>query len=740
MKHPHSTKWRRRLLFSVAACWAGAAPAWAGNALPPLPLAVASFGAAVAADHLFVYGGHVGQTHQHSIENLSSRFLSLDLSSPTGGWKELEAVPALQGLALVAHGPEVCRLGGLSARNHQGEEEDLVSVADVACFHAQNGTWRHLPPLPSPRSSHDAVVIGDRLIVVGGWQLAGRGQSPRWHDTVAELDLAAVSPTWKTTAQPFGRRALAVAAANGKVYALGGMAPEGTSRRVDVYDPTSGTWEEGPELPEIEGPMRGFGLAAIGDENRVLAAGADGKIYVLAAESTAWREAPSRLATPRFFHRLALEGGKLWVVGGASRAGGHLESLEHLALSSLESPTTVAAAAPASWPAFRGDGSGHTEAKDLPLRWSESENLAWRAKLPGFGQSSPVVWGDQVFVTSVEGPKKEWLIASALDLKTGEVRWRRRFATSLPLESTEMVSRAAPTPAVDGERLFLFWESGDLFALDLEGETLWHRALATEYGAFEGNHGLGSSLVLAGDAVVVQVTHAGPSYVLAIDRATGKNLWKADRPPGVAWTTPVVAQGSAGLEILVSAAGRLEALDAGSGEVHWLREGIEKNTVASAVVGEGRVVVASSEPGQSLMLLGGGQGALGDERVGWRTQGVSSGFGSPLLVGGCALFANRAGVLTCLDLASGEERWTRRLPEAAWASPIAAEGLAFFFTKKGATEVLRIRREGAEVVAENLLPTADTVYGVAAVPGAFLVRSGTELVRIGLPQALRAAL
>lgn len=711
------------------------------EALPVLPEGIASFGGAVAGDDLYVFGGHVGETHQHSIENLSHRFLRLDLTAPEKGWQEVGEAVGLQGLPMVAHGGRVCRVGGLSARNHVGTDEDLVSVAEVACFDPATGSWQALPDLPRPRSSHDAVVAGDHLYVVGGWQLRGAGNEAAWHDTMAVLDLSAAEPAWQSIPQPFQRRALAAATAGGKIYAFGGLGTDGTSRRVDVYDPESGAWSGGPELPAMATKrMKGFGVSAFGIGDRVYLSGADGVIHALAAGADAWDEGLGRLATPRFFHRLLPHGDRLLFVAGAARSG-HLDTTEAIALANLAPGSVVqgdrAATAVAeavdrgTWPGFRGHGDGRAPFAEVPVRWSDEEGPAWRAALPGFGQSAPVVWGRQVFVTSVEGPNKGEVIASALDLDSGEVRWRRRFDASQKIESSDMVSRGAPTPAVDGERVYAFWESGDLIALGHDGETLWRRSLTADYGDFAGNHGVASSPVLTGDAVVIQVTHEGPSYFLAVDKATGENRWKVDRPAAVAWTTPVVVEGPAGAEIVSSAAGRVEALSAAAGEQLWVLEGIEKNHVPSAsVVGE-LVVVASSEAGNNLAVRRGGHGELSAESVVWRAEGVTSGFGSPVVQGGCVLFTNKAGVVTCIDPASGEEHWQHRLPDAAWASPIVAGDNVFYFTKKGRTAVLSPSPEGPGVVAENRLATEGTVYGAAAVRGAILVRSGSELVRIG---------
>ncbi|MDY7093440.1 MAG: PQQ-binding-like beta-propeller repeat protein [Acidobacteriota bacterium] len=721
--------------------------------LSPMPEAVASFGGAVAGDYLYIYGGHVGETHEHSIENLSHHFRRLDLRSEGSTWEDLGEVQGLQGIPLVAHGDRVCRVGGLTARNSQGDEEDLISIAEVACYEPGEERWVELPPLPSGRSSHDAVVMGDTLYVVGGWQLRGAEQEPVWHDEMVMLDLSAEELQWVARPQGFQRRALAAAAAGGKVYALGGLSSDGTSRRVDVFDTATGTWNPGPQLPDMGGRMRGFGVSAFGVDDHVFLSGANGRIHVLEPGSETWRQDLGQLQQPRFFHRLLPHGDRLLFVGGASREG-HLASVESQSLTALlaakgeagpardvEEPAADGMEAEAemeaeketaSWPGFRGAGDGVVRSEAMPMEWSPEHNVAWRASLPGYGQSSPVVWGQQVFVTSVEGEEKESLILSALDRGTGEVRWRRLFDASQRIPSSNMVSKGAPTPVVDGEGVYAFWESGDVVALDHRGETRWQRSLTREHGEFEGNHGVGSSLVQTDEAVIVQVTHEGPSYFLALDKGTGETRWMAERPSKVAWTTPVVVSAADRNLLVSSAAGRVEALDAATGERLWQVEGIEKNHVPSVVVAGDLVVAASSEAGQSLALRPVAAGGPGKAEVLWHAEGVSSGFGSPLVMGDCVLFVNKSGVAHCVDRQDGHLRWRHRLGAACWASPIAAGDYAFFFTKEGTTAVLKPTAEGPGPVAENSLPTDDTVYGVAAIPGAFFVRTGSEILRIGL--------
>lgn len=703
--------------------------------IPPLPVQIASFGAAIAGDGLYVYGGHVGGTHKHSVENLSDGFFHLDLSHPERGWTDLGKVRPLQGLAMVAAGSRVCRIGGLDARNATAEEdEDLHSVTDVECFDRDDGTWTKLPPLPRGRSSHDAVAHQGKIYVVGGWQLRGKGEESVWHDTIEVLDLESERPAWRSIPQSFERRALSVAALGDRIYAFGGLGSEGPSLQMNAFDLVTETWSEATALPEIGGAMRGFGVSAFAAGDRVFLSDGEGKIHAYVPE-TGWLEDVGSLSEARFFHRLLPWRDYLFFVAGAGREA-HLDTVEVVATAALTVPAASRSAevvSDAKWPGFRGGGNGHAEAEDAVLEWSDGANVLWRVDLPGYGQSAPVVWNRQVFLTSVEGPEKETLILSSLDVETGEVRWRRRFQASQKIESSEMVSRGAPTPVVDSETVFAFWESGDLVALDHEGETLWHRSLTAEYGDFLGNHGVASSPVLAGGHLIVQATHDGPSFYLAVDRRTGANVWKVDRPAGVSWTTPIPIDLDGEPYVIASAGSRVEAIHAVTGERAWLFEAIEKNHVPSIAVDGEVVFVPSSAAGQSVALPREvAPGEIPESAIAWRAEGASSGFGSPLIQAGCVLLSNKAGVLSCLDKGSGEERWQHRMAEAVWASPISVGERVYFFGKKGTTTVLRVRADGPpEVLAENQLETDETVYGAAAAAESFVIRSGSEVVRVG---------
>jgi N-acetylneuraminic acid mutarotase len=308
-----------------------AAPGSSAAVLPPLPKPVASFGAVVADGWLYVYGGHQGEEHEHSAANLSNHFRRIQLEGGTE-WQELPMQTPLQGFPLVAHGGKVYRVGGLNMHNPTTKDaEDLHSTAEFAEFDPANSKWTALAPLPAARSSHNAVVIGDRLYVVGGWRLEGKSPGT-WEPDTLVYDFSKPDAGWQKLPLPdFKRRALAAGIWKDKLFALGGMDESSKpSMRVDFFDPQSGKWAEGPKLPGAG--MAGFGASAWNLDGNLYVCGLRGIVYRLSDTGSAWEEA-GRMESPRFFHQLvpAPHGG-LMVVGGAS-VKGHLATIERIELS-----------------------------------------------------------------------------------------------------------------------------------------------------------------------------------------------------------------------------------------------------------------------------------------------------------------------------------------------------------------------------------------------------------------------
>jgi hypothetical protein len=308
--------------------------------LPPLPEASSSLGAVASDGFLYVYGGHIAPVHTYSTEAVSGRFHRLPLRTATGSpakdtsattpaaWEELAAGPRLQGMNLAAHAGRIYRVGGMDPRNAPGDEADNRSVAAAACFDPAVGHWIDLPSLPEPRSSHDLVVLGDTLYAVGGWNMLGADGGEAWCETMAALDLTAATPEWRSIPQPFTRRALIATAFQHRLWVIGGFTDsEEVSTQVDVFDPVTGSWSRGPDLPS--GGVNGFAPAACVADGRLLVSVADGSLLALDEQAGAWRVVAR--TSPRIVHRMVpVEAGAILVGGAAGKD--NLDRVEWIAL------------------------------------------------------------------------------------------------------------------------------------------------------------------------------------------------------------------------------------------------------------------------------------------------------------------------------------------------------------------------------------------------------------------------
>ncbi|MGV3604949.1 MAG: PQQ-binding-like beta-propeller repeat protein [Planctomycetaceae bacterium] len=421
----------------------------------------------------------------------------------------------------------------------------------------------------------------------------------------------------------------------------------------------------------------------------------------------------------------------------------------------------IPALAADTWPGFRGDGTSHSAAKQLPQTWEARGRVPgnWTVRLPGYGQSSPIVWKDRVFVTAISGEEKEHAHVVCLDLAEGMVLWQKDFDGTQHVKDSDTVSRGAPTPVIDGDHVYAVFESGDVFALTHAGELKWKRSFVKDYGEIKGPHGFSSSPLLINDLVIIQVAHAGPSYILALDKNTGENRWKVDHPSQTGWSTPASFRHEQTTGIIVSSAGSVRAFRAEDGGLLWEVNEVQGNTTASpTLVGDVVFIGAGGERGPStrpapaanvppsdkpatpppvpapglpgsLAIKLGGSGDVTQSHVVWKSPKVSVGFSSPVFVDGYGYYVNRVGVAQCVDAKTGEVKWTHRLPGACWASPIASEGRIFFFCKDGAVVTLKAGSELVEL-SESQLSATDVVYGIAAVDGSWIVRTGRGLVRI----------
>jgi len=308
--------------------------------LPFLTNGTTSFGAAVVGDNLYIYGGHLGGAHEYHAEDQSNEFLRLNLSKP-GEWEKLPSGPKRTGLAMVAHQGKIYRVGGFEVVSEG--KNNLTSNSDFARFDPATNKWEDLTPLPEGRSSHDAVVIGDTIYVVGGWQLkAGSSYDNAWLKTAWSYDLSQEKSEWKpVAAPPFERRAISLATRDGLLYCIGGMQSKGgITARVAILDPAKGTWSEGPAI--LGNGMDGFGTASYCLDGQLITTAMSGSIQRLAADGSHW-EYLGQVVHPRFFHEMVPWKQNLVIVGGASMETGKAIELEQLPLAPLEAAGQKAA-------------------------------------------------------------------------------------------------------------------------------------------------------------------------------------------------------------------------------------------------------------------------------------------------------------------------------------------------------------------------------------------------------------
>ncbi len=302
-----------------------------GITIPELPFGITSFGAARVGESIYVYGGHTGSAHSYWNTSQSNQLLRWDTTAVEGLWEVVaEGQHRLQGLAMVSHGERLILVGGFFATNEEGEAHQLYSQSQVVAFDTNSRQWSPLPSLPQGRSSHDAIVLDDRLYVVGGWAMDGP-DSTQWHDSAWVLNLQDAEAGWQELPAPgFQRRALALAAFDGKLFALGGMERQGgPTRRTSIFDPQSQSWTDGPELVGDQG-MVGFGAAAWPLDGRLVVTAYDGSVQVLSVDQGAW-EVVGQTEDARFFHRLLpYSSGHLVLVGGASMEVGKFQQPEIL--------------------------------------------------------------------------------------------------------------------------------------------------------------------------------------------------------------------------------------------------------------------------------------------------------------------------------------------------------------------------------------------------------------------------
>jgi outer membrane protein assembly factor BamB len=418
-----------------------------------------------------------------------------------------------------------------------------------------------------------------------------------------------------------------------------------------------------------------------------------------------------------------------------------------------EAPASSAATAEHSWGQWRGPlATGVAPHADPPLTWSETENLRWKSELPGKGHSSPVVWGERVFVTSAipwgdpiepivdDAPgthdsipvtRSHRFEALGLDRRDGKILWRTLLREEVPHEGGHVTgSYASASPATDGAVVIASFGSRGLHALDVQGTILWQRDLGRMSTLHA--HGEGSTPLLHGETVVVVFDHQGESFIAAFDRLTGEPRWRVARDEPTSWATPIALAHDGRTQVIVSGTNRVRAYDLANGAVLWECGGLSSNVVCSPVAGGGLVFSGSSYERQALFALDLARAkgdVTGSEAVLWVRRRATPYVPSLLLLEDSLYFLHHyQGFLARVDARTGAEpRKALRLEgvDDVYASPVAAAGRIYVTDRSGVTVVLRHGPE-PEVLARNVLD--DSFSASAALTGRELFLRGARFL------------
>lgn len=402
-----------------------------------------------------------------------------------------------------------------------------------------------------------------------------------------------------------------------------------------------------------------------------------------------------------------------------------------------------------NWPHWRGPTrNGVSAEKNLPVKWSggaagtqeASENVAWKLALPGLSGATPVIWGDRIFVNVTDGDK---IAFWCVEKKSGKVLWQRELGGgNVKMRKHNMSS---PSPVTDGKNVFVMTGTGLLRSYDFNGKELWVREIQKDYGAFGLNWGYASSPLLYEDSLYVQVLHGmktdDPSYVLRLDKKTGKTLWRVERPTAAiqespdSYTTPALVKAGGQYELVITGGDCVTGHDLASGKELWRWNGLNPRNnpsyrlVASPVV-EGEMVIAASRVNPLVALRAGGRGDVTQTHLAWETRNGTD-VPTPVSDGTLLYVVNDRGIVYCYEIATGKEVYggQRIKPGTYSASPVLANGLIYATSEDGTTTIFKAGPQ-FEIVAENQLNDY-TLSSPAISDGQIFMRTTNWLWAIG---------
>lgn len=396
------------------------------------------------------------------------------------------------------------------------------------------------------------------------------------------------------------------------------------------------------------------------------------------------------------------------------------------------------------WPAWRGpQGDGVTAETDLPLQWSATEGVRWKVALPERGNSTPVVWGDRIFLTQNIGQRRALL---CLDRKDGRTLWTAGPEWARPEQTHQTNPFCAGSAVTDGERVIAWFGSAGLWCWDFSGKELWH----VDLGLQEHIWGYGASPVLDGDRCLLNFGPGKRSFVVAVDKRTGSEQWRFEVPaPAVmegpgdpakdfigSWSTGVVAKIDGRKEFLVPLPGALWSLDPETGRALWHCNGLNPLAYAEPLITKDALVALGGFSGFSIGLKPGGTGDVTATHRLWQEKKNPQRIGSGVVVGGDGYLTSEPGVIQCVELATGKQRWKERLNvpsgrSSSWSSLVLSGDRIYAVTQNSEVVVFKASPEKYEQLAVNALGDGLTNSSLAVSDGQLFLRTHRHLWCIG---------
>ena len=398
-----------------------------------------------------------------------------------------------------------------------------------------------------------------------------------------------------------------------------------------------------------------------------------------------------------------------------------------------------------AWRQWRGPNNNGVAESDAPLNFSATENVKWRIAIPGKGNSTPVVSGRTIYLTTAvvsdkddgEGAIRLYdFVVLAIDKDTGKEVWRRTATTAKPHEGyhRQYGSFASNSPVTDGEVLIANFGSRGVYAYDMDGSLLWKKDLGPLYMVLA--FGEGIAPVLRGDSLIIQNDHEGESYIVVLDKNSGEERWRAERDERSSWPQPVVVS-YRGREQLVTSSTRVRSYDLETGKLIWEAGGLGRNAIPAVINVNDEMVIAMTgwrDPNLLAIRLG-GNGDITDnpDYVKWTNQKGNAYTASPVLHDGILYFVTDRGLVNAFNAVTGEKYYhQQRLPEIYTfkASPVAANGKLYLASEEGDVIVLKMGK-AYEVLAVNKMGDEMFVSSPVIVDGMLYLRSQDELFCIG---------